>query len=612
MKNLILLIGLIALNLGAHAGINELLPRPQRMTIDGPAVKITRNADVTMADSIEGADETLLHGFPAEAYRLKIDRNGAHITAITQRGVIRAQNTLAQLLEGSNGSLDQLTITDWPAFPLRGFMHDTGRSYIPIDTLMRQIDLLSRFKVNTFHWHLTENQAWRFASDNYPQLTSAESMTRHKGEYYTKDECRRLEQYAAERGVTVIPEIDMPGHSEAFKRAMGFDMQSDAGEAVLLKILDEVGEAFPLAPYIHIGGDEVPIVRKGFLRRMTDHVRSLGRKAIVWNPIRGTAINDTVGADMTQMWSTAGRKVDGIPNIDCRYMYANHFDPYADIAAIYRSNIYYQPKASDEIAGSIVAFWNDRRLPDAKAIIRDNSLYPATLAMAERAWLGGGDGYIEQTGCVLPAEGEIHEQFADWENRFLYHKQRTLADEPIAYSRQSGIRWRVSDPVNIDEEPDTTKWQTVAGGTVYLRHSWGKIVPGVYPDAKPGERVKVWTRVWSDRDTVCGAYIETQNYSRSERDSAPERGCWDRRGSVIMVNGTAIAPPAWTNSDVQIDNETLLLDENATARPLTPVNLRKGWNLIEADLPYTDATGVRLDKWMLTFVLDDESLRYAD
>ena len=593
------------------ADIDHLLPWPQRLTASGAPVNTERAVIVTMVDSIAGARETPLYGYPAEAYTLEVDDSTVRISAVTERGVIRARNTLAQLQQGVGDSLPQIAITDWPAFPLRGYMHDTGRSYIPIDTLMRHIELLSQLKINTFHWHLTENQAWRLAIDAFPQLTADTAMTRHPGGFYTKDECRRLEAAAAELGVTVIPEIDMPGHSAAFRRAMGFDMQSDEGEEALRVILREAAEAFPLAPYFHIGGDEVPIRRAGFLRRMTDFVRSLGYKAVVWNPIHGTVINDTVGADMTHMWGSAGRKVEGLPNIDSRYIYANHFDPFADVASILRSNIYYQPQASPEVAGAIVGIWNDRLLPDAKAIVRDNSFYPSVAAIAERAWRGGGEGYVEELGCLLPVSGEGLKEVADWERRFLYQKEHLLEGEAVPYVAQTNIRWRVSEPVALDAEPDTTRWRPAAGGTVYLRHTWGDIVPGMFRGVKPGCKVKMWTRVWNPVDTVCGAIVETQNYSRSERDLAPEPGQWDRRGSEIRVNGERLVPPVWANSGQPIDNEKLLLNENATARRPVLVHLHKGWNTIEADLPYVDAEGVRLDKWMLTFVLTDSEGREA-
>ena len=110
-------------------------------------------------------------------------------------------------------------------------------------------------------------------------------MTRFPGVFYTQEQCRDVEDYAAERGVLVIPEIDMPGHSQAFERALGYSMQTDQGIETLKKILEEVATTFPKAPYIHIGADEKAITYANFLKIMTDKVHSLGKKVVVWNPI---------------------------------------------------------------------------------------------------------------------------------------------------------------------------------------------------------------------------------------------------------------------------------------------------------------------------------------
>ena len=285
-------------------------------------------------------------------------------------------------------------------------MHDVGRSYISVEALKKQIDLLSRFKINVFHWHLTENQAWRFEVKKYPQLTSTASMTRFAGQYYTQAQCREVVEFALERGVMVIPEIDMPGHSEAFKRAMGFDMQTAQGMEVLQAILEEVAIVFKESPYIHFGGDEVNITYPNFLNIITDKIHALGKKALAWNPLRNKSIDASTGIDMTQMWSTGGRVINGMPNIDCRYNYTNHFDVFADLVGIYRSNIYYVQQGTPEVAGFIQAYWNDRKMPTEEDIINQNNFYANALASAERAWIGGGKQYIEQCGAVLPNSGE--------------------------------------------------------------------------------------------------------------------------------------------------------------------------------------------------------------
>ena len=589
---------------------------------------------VTVVSEIEGSYDYQLYGYDNEAYTLEISADAINITAVTRTGVIRAAQTLAQLAEGYDGTpeLEALSLTDWPAFKLRGYMHDVGRSFIEIETLKKHIDLLSRFKVNTFHWHMTENQAWRFEVKAYPQLTYASSMTRFEGKYYTQQQCRDLQDYAKERGVIVIPEIDMPGHSEAFKRAMGHDMQTDQGVEELKKILEEVVATFPDAPYIHIGADEKDITYPNFLKIMTDKVHNLGKKVVVWNPIRNIGITTSTGADMTQMWSSSGKVIDGMPNIDCRYNYTNHFDVFADLVGIYKSNIYYTDKGNTNVAGTISAPWNDRKTPTEEDIIIQNNFYANVIASAERAWIGGGKQYIEKGGTTLPNSGDEYDEFADWERRFLFHKANSLKNEPIAYVKQTNVRWHITEPfpnngdmnatfapendgLDADAEmKDSYEYNGTTYGTgmatgagIYLRHTWGNnTVPTYYGSTNySNSTAYAWTYVYSDKQQTVGAQIEFQNYGRSEKDTAPDAGKWDRKGSDIWINGERIAPPTWDNTGVSIDNEKELKNENFTARKPIQVTLKQGWNKVFIKLPYVGASGVRLNKWMFTFVLTD-------
>ena len=583
---------------------------------------------VTLVGSIEGAYDYTLAGYENEAYTLEITADAINITAVTKTGVVRAAQTLAQLAEGYDGTpaLEALTMTDWPAFKLRGYMHDVGRSFIEFETLKKHIDLLARFKVNTFHWHMTENQAWRFEVKAYPQLTSSASMTRFAGKFYTQEQCRELQDYAKERGVIVIPEIDMPGHSQAFKTAMGHSMQTDEGVAELQVILEEVAAVFPDAPYIHIGADEETIEYPNFLKIMTDKVHSLGKKVVVWNPIRGVTISTSTGADMTQMWSSSGKVINGMPNIDCRYNYTNHFDVFADLVGIYKSNIYYEQKGNANVAGTISAPWNDRKTPTEEDIIAQNNFYANVIASAERAWIGGGKQYIEKGGTTLPNSGEEYEEFADWERRFLFHKANSLKNEPIPYVKQTNVRWRITDPfpnngnMNATFAPETeglkesytvdgTTYGTgiATGAGIYLRHTWGNnIVPTYYGTTNHSNSTSyAWTYVYSDKAQTVGAQIEFQNYGRSEKDTAPDAGKWDRKGSRIWLNDTEILPPTWDNTGVGINNEVDLKNENFTARKPLQVTLKEGWNKVFIKLPYVGASGVRLNKWMFTFVLTD-------
>ena len=655
-RKLITTIAIICAIIGTEAKITHLLPTPQIIkqetgyfplhkkirindATNNPLLKsfietYTRTTkspnapaiSVEIVEEIKSSYDYPLQGYPNEAYSLKITPHDIIIKAITPTGVTRATQTLAQMAEGydKRPMLECAEIVDWPAFKLRGFMHDVGRSYIPMEEIKHQIKLLSHFKINTFHFHLTENQAWRFEVKKYPQLTADSSMTRFPGKYYTQEECSELEEYAKTHGVTIIPEIDMPGHSRAFKRAMGHSMQCEQGIEELKNILEEVAATFPSAPYIHIGADEESITYPDFLKIMSEKVHSLGKKVIMWNPIRGVRISTSTGADMTQMWSTAGRKIEGLPNIDCRYNYVNHFDTYADVVGIYKSNIYYSQKGSNEVAGTITAIWNDRKLPDHKEIIRQNNLYANTLASGERAWKGGGKQYIEQGGTTLRCHDEEYKEFADWERRFLFHKSHTLRNEQIPYVKQCNVHWCITEafPNNGDASkifpPETEGTKNAytyegkrynvshaTGAGIYLRHTWGGIIPTHFAHPQTGPTAYAWTYIYSPIEQKAGAQIEIQNYGRSEKDLAPENGSWDRRGSGIWLNDQEILPPTWHNSSKPINNETELMNENFTARNPIQVTIKKGWNKVFMKLPNNPDGGVRLNKWMFTFVLTD-------
>lgn len=599
--------------------------------------------------TIPGAHRIELKGYGNEAYTLNITDRQITVQYVDTIGAIRAVQTLAQMAQAAGKSglaLPQARVVDWPAFNVRGYMHDVGRSFLSVEELKRQIDLFARFKVNTFHWHFTENQAWRLEIKALPQLTQASNMTRFAGKYYTQDQVREVINYATARGVYIIPEIDMPGHSEAFVRAMGHDMQTDAGVDKLKTILTEVCALFPEAPYIHIGADEKDITYqkngRNFVQIMIDHVKAQGQRAMIWNPIHSVSIA-TSGAEMTQMWSSAGKAIAGLPNVDCRYNYTNHFDVFADLVGIYKSNIYYQSQGTTEAAGAITAPWNDRFTATEDDIVRQNNHYAVTIATAERAWKGGGKQYIEVGGTTLPNIGEEYEEFADFERRFLHHKLTTLAaaKHQIPYVKQSHVRWHITEgfpnegdtarvfppeqaaqqeaplPTTYTYQGKTYKATVGTGAGIYLRHTWGNSTMPTFYGTKTNpafnQTAYAWTYVYSPQAQTVGAHIEFQNYGRSERDLAPEAGRWDRKGSKIWVNGTEIKAPAWKNAGVNIswgrvaDYEKPLQDENFTAREPISIQLKAGWNKIFIKLPFIDLSkkGVRLNKWMFTCALID-------
>ncbi len=233
----------------------------------------------------------------SEGYRLKCDKNGVTITGGSEVGVFYGIQTLYKSLPVTKGSGNVAAVpagevNDMPRFTYRGFMLDVGRHFYPVEYIKEVIDMLAMHNINYFHWHLTEDQGWRIEIKKYPRLTEVGSVrkrtlidqktqtydeTPHSG-YYTQEEAREVVAYAAERHITVIPEIDLPGHMMAALVAYPefgctggpyempcrwgvFDDVLCGGNEATLQfakdVLSEIMDIFP-SPYIHIGGDECP------------------------------------------------------------------------------------------------------------------------------------------------------------------------------------------------------------------------------------------------------------------------------------------------------------------------------------------------------------------
>ena len=240
--------------------VENIIPTPQEITVNND--KLYQIKEVVVA---EYADN-LLYLQNKDEYYLKIEKGKVYI----EGNEIWARQTLAQLSD-SQGRTPDVVIHDWSVYPFRGFMHDTGRNFQTLDMLKETIDLMSLYKINYFHWHLTDNPAWRIECNVYPQLNDPQYQRpgRDCGKFYTYDEIRELIAYAKERGITVMPEIDMPGHSAYFRNAFGFSMDSEDGMKVLEKCIEEFCNEIPVSmcPYLHIGSDEVYIADpKGFMR----------------------------------------------------------------------------------------------------------------------------------------------------------------------------------------------------------------------------------------------------------------------------------------------------------------------------------------------------------
>lgn len=225
-----------------------------------------------------------------EAYRIEIDKKGVRLSANTETGIFYGLQTLLQLLNnGDNKTLPALTINDSPRFPYRGLHLDVSRHFFDKEFVKKQLNAMAYFKMNRLHWHLTDGAGWRIEIKKYPRLTSfaawrpfdklndwwvggrtfcEQDDPRAVGGYYTQDDIREVVAYAAERHITIIPEIEMPGHSEEVLATYpelscsgkpyvnaDFCIGTEKTFEFLENVLLEVINLFP-SEYIHIGGDE--------------------------------------------------------------------------------------------------------------------------------------------------------------------------------------------------------------------------------------------------------------------------------------------------------------------------------------------------------------------
>ncbi len=238
-------------------------------------LKPVKTAKATLVIQTDHASKEIQDVGEDESYVLEVTATGAKLTAPTPLGAMHGLQTFLQLVDVSPAGFaaPAVTIQDKPRFPWRGLMIDSARHFIPLDVLRRNIDGMEAVKMNVFHWHLSENQGFRAESRKFPKLHELGSDSL----YYSQDEIRDLIAYARDRGIRVVPEFDMPGHSTAWfvghpelasgkgpydiERKWGiFDPAMDPTNEKVYKFLDdliaEMARIF-LDHYFHIGGDEV-------------------------------------------------------------------------------------------------------------------------------------------------------------------------------------------------------------------------------------------------------------------------------------------------------------------------------------------------------------------
>ncbi|HEY8228090.1 MAG TPA: family 20 glycosylhydrolase [Pyrinomonadaceae bacterium] len=361
-----------------------------------------------------------------ESYHLEINDKQARLTAPTVVGALRGIETVLQLVQGDRDGhyLPAVSIQDQPRFRWRGLLIDVGRHFEPVEVLKRNLDAMAAVKLNVFHWHLTEDQGFRVESKKFPKLHSMGS----DGLYYTQDQIRDVIAYARERGIRVMPEFDIPGHSTSWlvghpelgsapgpytieRRPGIFEPALDPTREDLYKFLDTfLGEMAALFPdaYMHIGGDENEgkqwdrnsdiqafMKKKGikdhhalqayFNQRLLKILQKHGKKMVGWDEIlqpdlpKDVVIHSWRG---TKALAEAAKKgYDGILSngyyIDLIFPASQHYvpDPVpadSDLTA----------EEAKHVLGGEATMWGEWVSPETI----DSRIWPRTAAIAERLW----------------------------------------------------------------------------------------------------------------------------------------------------------------------------------------------------------------------------------
>ena len=560
--------------------------------------------ELSLDDGVEGDESYVLH----------VGGDGIVIRASSFSGLYYGVQTLRQLL-ASGTSAPMCEIQDRPAFAWRGFMHDLGRNPQDVDLLKRFIDTMAQYKLNVFHMHLTDYPGYRIECKKYPELNKADNQrqTRRPGFFYTYKQLNDLIAYCAERHIMVVPEIDMPGHSDYFKTAFGVDMQDPKGMVILSDVVNEFLDHVDL-PYFHMGSDEVHVRNKAFMPHMERLIRDRGKDILVWRP--GFLPNHKA---ITQIWSGKPRPVKGVRYIDSQANYVNHMDPFTGPIRAFMQQPCRVQEGSDLALGGILCHWPDNNVGDQLNIYRQSPVMPALVAYAERIWRGAQNNRDDAWAKLPPAGDSAFKDFQAFEADLLQHRDRYFTEWPFPYVKQTEMTWQLIGPFDhkgdtaasfpveqaikpsYDVDGKTLAWRPaeVRGGTIHVNHFFG--FPGHLPKSNPGT-VYALTTINSPIDQDVDFWIGFNEHSRSGGRRAgpnPEQGQWSVVHSKVWINDEAVAPPKWQQPGLtEKTAEIPFVDELYMSRKPVKVHLRKGANKLLVKVPH----GKPAWKWSFTCV----------
>lgn len=556
------------------------------------------------------------NGQEKEAYSLVAEKRGVVITANAVEGLYYGIQTLRQLMVHKDGKTTVATckINDYPAFKIRGFMHDVGRNFQSLEQLRMQIDTVARYKINTFHFHVTEYHGWRLESKKYPELQRLDTFTRKPGKFYTQKEFVEFIDYCWARGITVIPEFDTPGHSDAFRKAFGIkNMKDPRAKELLVELFDELCSLVPKEkmPYVHIGTDEaskaVERVNADYLPAIHKVIHKNGRDVIGW--VHGMHIKGDT-KQIQQTWASS-KQLPKLRHIDSRSNYLNYLQ-----ALNFATRVHFQqpcrvPHGDELNLGGILCYWPDTKVDDQKQGLLNSPVLSAVVAYSESVWKGVAKDQREYW-CKIPPRGTAEfDSYVDFEERIIEQRDRFMSGKPFHALRTHNINWRYLGPCTDDQFPELDKgiiqdtydvdgksyrWSDpIQGAVINIRHFFS--FPGHIKSHPKGKNV-VWanTYIYSPKDQELDAWIDFNTIASSGYKGGEKlrpQGQWDMNQACnIWINGERIAPPVWQSKNQGFEHA--LTNEIYSAREPSKITLKKGWNsvLVKAGRSY---------KWVFSF-----------
>jgi hexosaminidase len=532
-----------------------------------------------------------------ESYELTVTESSARLNAPTLLGILHGLQTFLQLVQitPSGFAAPAVTIKDQPRFPWRGLLIDVSRHFIPLDVLKRNLDGLAAVKMNVLHWHLSDDQGFRVESKKFPKLQGMGS----DGMYYTQDEIRDFISYVRDRGIRVVPEFDMPGHSRSW--VVGYpDLASgpgpytlESGDPIidptrestykfLEKFIAEMAKLFPDA-YFHIGGDEVDGKQWDANPKIQDFIHAHGMKnnqdlqayfnqrlqkilaknhktMVGWDEILHPDLPKTI---LVQSWrgqaslATAAKLgYSGLLSygyyLDLMWPAARHYavDPMADAAATLT------PEEKKLILGGESCQWAEWVTPENI----DSHIWPRNAVIAERLWSPQNVPDVDSMYARLDAVS------LDLEWLGLTHRSARL----LMLQRMAGTidvsALRVLAGV-LEPVKDYNRWKDEQGPIDFhapLTH----LIDAVYPESDRARRfaalvqtflqggakdqateaqIRAWLITWRDNDAKLHPQLEQSSLLQEDVPLSQELSALGAAGlqALDYIDKSQAAPDAW-------------------------------------------------------------------